>query len=79
MIFGMFPSFPLETSLNWPAILSLLLPSCQTKKTNNWEVMGSLSLSQKSSLPPGLVCSDQDPQRKDNAAVAAAQPAVTDN
>ena len=38
------------------------------------------SLSQKSSLPPpSLVCSDQDPQRKDNAAVAAAKPAVTDN
>ena len=55
MIFGRFPSFPLETSLNWPAILSLLLPSCQTEKTNNWEVMGSLSQNQSTLVWPALL------------------------
>ena len=61
IIFGRFPSFPLETSLNWLAVLSLLLPSCQTEKTNNWEVVDSLS---QSAIFPPLVAFHQDLQWK---------------
>ena len=41
-----FQVFHWKLLLTGPAILSLLLPSCQTEKTNNWEVMGSLSQNQ---------------------------------
>ena len=67
-----FQVFHWKLLLTGPAILSLLLPSCQTKKTNNWEVTGSLS--QPSPLSPllstPLLGTDQDQHRSHNAAVA---------
>ena len=57
-----FQVFHWKLLLTGPAILSLLLPSCQTEKTNNWEVVDSLS--QSAIFPPpsiktssGRICS----------------------
>lgn len=48
-----FQVFHWKLLLTGPAILSLLLPSCQTEKTNNWEVVDSLSQS-AISPPPSI-------------------------
>ena len=52
-----FQVFHWKLLLTGPAILSLLLPSCQTEKTNNWEVVDSLS---QSAIFPPLVAFHQD-------------------
>ena len=61
-----FQVFHWKLLLTGPAILSLLLPSCQTEKTNNWEVVDCL---RQSAIFPPLVAFHQDQHWKNNAAV----------